>query len=102
MQAVVIASRRVLSAQPVLAKSTAARSVVTFMDSHERADWELSEFLSYTRNVGQDDFPYYRKTNQTPSQKRAMRVNKFEGRESNKKVRGLVRFIQLKQDMKYV
>lgn len=78
-----------------------SRSIVTFIDSDERSDWEIAEFINYTQTVGQDDYPHYKKEYLSPSQKRGMRANRAEGRKSNHNVRGLVQFIQLKQDMKY-
>ena len=78
------------------------RSVVTFIDSYEKPNWEVSEFVSYSNSCGQDEYPFYRKEYLMPSEKRKMRANRADGRVSNKNVRGLVKFIQLKQDMKYV
>ena len=82
--------------------SLAARSIVTFVDSDENPDWALAEFVSYSNSVGQDEYVFYRKTHLTSARKRVMRANKAQGRLSNDKVRSLVKFIQLKQDMKYV
>jgi hypothetical protein len=82
-------------------KVSAQRSVVTFIDDNEKAEWETAEFINYTNTVGQDEFPHYRKEYLSPSEKRGMKANKAEGKKSNQRVRGLVQFIQLKQEMKY-
>ena len=74
---------------------------MTFFDSYEKAEWEVAEFNSYARWIGQDEYPFFRKTHRTAAQKRAMQQNRYDGRISNMKVYGLVKFIQLKQDMKY-
>ena len=70
-------------------------------DDEHWVDWiQMGKYVSSSN--AQDNYPYYRREYMKPKEKRYMRANRVLGKRSNKAVRGLVQFIDLKRDLKYV
>ena len=95
--------RRALIA-PSSSRTQLVRSVVHWipagLDPKELRD-DMNEFAERVDLSGQDEYPYFRKEHRKRKEWRFDVHNKWKGRISQHKVRGLVDFIEYKRSHKY-
>jgi len=90
--------RASLLRQPL--QRTVVHWIPSTLDAKELKE-DMGEFAERVELTGQDEYPYFRKEHRKRKEWRFDVHNKWKGRISQHKVRGLVEFIEYKRSLKY-
>jgi len=77
---------------------TAKRSLIIYIPAYADLKEELTDFGVGMDNAGLDDFPFFRREHWKRKAKRYHINTRKQGKVSNRKVRGIVQFIEYKRE----
>jgi hypothetical protein len=95
------AAARHLIVLPIAPPTSTARGIITWIPAGSELKEEIDNLTERMDRMGADPYPRYRKEHRKTKEVRFDVHNKWKGRISQHKVRGLVEFIEYKRANKY-